>query len=104
MSFDHIGSEDVAAWFDAASRKRAGAANRGFEILGTMTFHAEERGLCTRATTTHASISRRTRGRMLSVFPTWTNWSEAVVATNLLRSSGPAAVKCSVCVGSTLEG
>ena len=42
MPLDRIGPEDVAAWFDAASRDRPGAANRAFEILRSMMFRAEE--------------------------------------------------------------
>ena len=44
MPLDRIGPEDVAAWFDAASRDRPGAANRAFEILRAMMFRAEEWG------------------------------------------------------------
>lgn len=44
MPVDRIGPEDVAAWFDAASRERPGAANRAFEILRAMMFRAEEWG------------------------------------------------------------
>ena len=33
MPLDRIGPEDVAAWFDAASKDKPGAANRAFEIL-----------------------------------------------------------------------
>ena len=45
MPLDRIGPEDVAAWFDAASTARPGAANRAFEILRAMMFRAEEWGL-----------------------------------------------------------
>ena len=45
MPLDRIGPEDVAAWFDATSRDRPGAANRAFEILRAMMFRAEEWGL-----------------------------------------------------------
>ena len=41
MPLDAIGAQDVAAWFDAASRDRPGAANRAFEILRAMMFRAE---------------------------------------------------------------
>ena len=44
MPLDRIGPEDVAAWFDAASRDKPGAANRAFEILRAMMFRAEEWG------------------------------------------------------------
>ena len=36
MSLDCIGPENVAAWFDAASKDKLGAANRAFEILRSM--------------------------------------------------------------------
>ena len=42
MPLDAIGPEDVAAWFDAASNDRPGAANRALEILRAMMFRAEE--------------------------------------------------------------
>ena len=45
MPLDRIGPEHVAAWFDAASRDKPGAANRAFEILRSMMFRAEEWGL-----------------------------------------------------------
>ena len=45
MALDAICAQDVAAWFDAASRDRPGAANRAFEILRAMMFRAEEWGL-----------------------------------------------------------
>ena len=45
MPLDCIGPEDVAAWFDAASRDRPGAANRALEILRAMVKRTEEWGL-----------------------------------------------------------
>ena len=42
VPIDRIGPEDVAAWFDAASQDKPGAANRAFEILRAMMFRAEE--------------------------------------------------------------
>ena len=45
MLLDRIGPEDVAAWFDAASKDKPGAANRALEILRAMMFRAEEWGL-----------------------------------------------------------
>ena len=45
LSIDRIGPEDVAAWFDATSKNKPGAANRAFEILRAMMFRAEEWGL-----------------------------------------------------------
>ena len=42
IALDRIGREDVAAWFDAASRERTGAANRALKILRAMMFRAEE--------------------------------------------------------------
>ena len=45
MPLDRVGREDVAAWFDAASRERTGASNRALEILRAMMLRAEEWGL-----------------------------------------------------------
>ncbi len=45
MPLDRIEPEDVAAWFDAASREKPGAANRALDILRSMMFRAEEWGL-----------------------------------------------------------
>ena len=45
MPLDRIDPEDVAAWFDAASKDKPGAANRALEILRSMMFRAEEWGL-----------------------------------------------------------
>ena len=42
MPLDRIGTQDVAAWFDAASRDKPGAANRALEILRSMMFRAEK--------------------------------------------------------------
>ena len=42
MPLDRIGPQDVAAWFDAASKDKPGAANRAVEILRAMIFRAEE--------------------------------------------------------------
>ena len=47
---DRIGPENVAAWFDAASKERPGAANRALAILRAMVFRAEEWGLRERGT------------------------------------------------------
>ena len=50
MPLDRIEPEDVAAWFDAASREKPGAANRALDILRSMMFRAEEWGLRERDT------------------------------------------------------
>ena len=50
MQLNRIGTEDVASWFDAASKDKPGAANRAFEILRAMMFRAEEWGLRPRGT------------------------------------------------------
>ena len=44
MPLDPIGPEDVAEWFDAASKDKPGAANRALEILRAMMLWAEEWG------------------------------------------------------------
>ena len=56
-----IGPEDVAAWFDAASRDKRGAANRAFEILRAMLFRAEEWGLRERGTNPCLGIRKNPR-------------------------------------------
>ena len=56
-----IGPEDVAAWFDAASRDRPGAANRAFEILRAMMFRAEEWGLRERGSNPCLGIAKNPR-------------------------------------------
>ena len=50
MPLDRIHAQDVAAWFDAASKDKPGAANRASEILRLMMIRAEERGLRERGT------------------------------------------------------
>ena len=61
MPLDRIGPEDVAAWFDAASRDKPGAANRAFEILRAMMFRAEEWGLRERGAKPCLGIARNAR-------------------------------------------
>ena len=61
MPLDRIRNEDVAAWFDAASRDRPGAANRAFEILRSMMFRAEEWGLRERGTNPCVGIRKNPR-------------------------------------------
>ena len=61
MPLDRIGPEDVAAWFDAASKDRPGAANRAFEILRSMMFRAEEWGLRERGTNPCLGIKKNPR-------------------------------------------
>ena len=56
-----IRNEDVAAWFDAASRDRPGAVNRAFEILRSMMFRAEEWGLRERGTNPCVGIRKNPR-------------------------------------------
>ena len=50
MPLNCVGTEDVASWFDAASKDKPGAANRAFEILRAMMYRAEEWGLRPRGT------------------------------------------------------
>ena len=80
MALDRIGPEDVAAWFDAASRDRPGAANRAFEILRAMMFRAEEWGLRERGSNPCLGIAKNPRnnvGRVSAV---------EVVADSLARN------------------
>ena len=64
MPLDRIGLEDVAAWFDAASREKPGAANRAFEILRAMMFRAEEWGLRERNTNPCLGIAKNPRNNV----------------------------------------
>ena len=101
MPLDRIGPEDVAAWFDAASKDRTGAANRAFEILRAMMFRAEEWGLRERSTNPCLGIVKSPRkriarfldmdelarlGRTLDAHED--RWPEAVAAIRLLALTG----------------
>ena len=101
MPLDRIGPEDVAAWFDGASRDKPGAANRAFEILRAMMFRAEEWGLRERNTNPCLGIAKNPRkqvarfldadelarlGRALDAHKA--RWPEAVAAIRLLALTG----------------
>ena len=101
MPLDRIGPEDVAAWFDAASRDKPGAANRALEILRAMMFRAEEWGLRERDTNPCLGIAFNPRknvarfldtdelarlGRALDAHEA--RWPEAVAAIRLLALTG----------------
>ena len=64
VPLDRIGREHVAAWFDAASRDKPGAANRAFEILRAMMFRAEEWGLRERGANPCLGIAKNPRNRI----------------------------------------
>ncbi|MCY4559447.1 MAG: site-specific integrase [Chloroflexi bacterium] len=98
---DRIGPEDVAAWFDAASRDKPGAANRAFEILRAMMNRAEEWGLRERGSNPCLGIAKNPRkqvarfldmdelarlGRALDTHED--RWPEAVAAIRLLALTG----------------
>ena len=101
MPLDRIGPEDVAAWFDAASKDKPGAANRAFEILRAMMFRAEEWGLRERGSNPCLGIAKNPRnhvarfldaeelarlGRALDAREA--EWPEAVAAIRLLALTG----------------
>ena len=101
MLLDRIGREDVAAWFDAASKDRPGAANRAFEKLRAMMFRAEEWGLRERGSNPCLGIDKNPRndiarfldtdelarlGRALDAHAA--RWPEAVAAIGLLALTG----------------
>ena len=98
---DRIGPEDVAAWFDAASRERPGAANRAFEILRSMMNRAEDWGWRERGSNPCLGIRKNPRrniarfldmdelarlGRALDAHEA--RWPEAVAAIRLLALTG----------------
>ena len=101
MPVERVGPEDVAAWFDAASRERPGAANRAFEILRSMMFRAEEWGWRERGTNPCLGIRKNPRnnvarfldageleriGRVLE--QRQDEWPETVAAIRLLALTG----------------
>ncbi len=101
VPLDRIGPEDVAAWFDAASRDKPGVANRAFEILRAMMFRAEEWGLREGGTNPCLGIAKNLRtqvswfhdmdelarlGRALDAHEA--RWPEAVAAIRLLALTG----------------
>ncbi len=61
---DRIGPEDVAAWFDTASKDRPGAANRAFEILRALMFRTEEWRLRERGSNPCLGIVKNPRNRI----------------------------------------
>ncbi len=101
MPLDRIGPEDVAAWFDAASRHKPGAANRAFEILRAMMFRAEECGFRERGTNPCVGIRKNPRRNVARFLDTdeiarlgraldanEARWPEAVAAIRLLALTG----------------
>ena len=96
MPLERIGPADVAAWFDAASRGKPGAANRAFEILRAMMIGAEEWGLRERGTNPCLGIARNpgTTSPGSSTPTSWRSrapdaqWPEAVAAVRLLALTG----------------
>ncbi len=101
MPLDRIDAQDVAAWFDAASKDKPGAANRAFEILRAMMFRAEEWGLRERGSNPCLGIAKNPRnhvarfldadelarlGRALDAREA--EWPEAVAAIRLLTLTG----------------
>ena len=101
MPLDRIGPEDVAEWFDTASRDKPGAANRTLEILRAMMFRAEEWGLRERDTNPCLGIAMNPRKRVARFLDTdelarlgralddqEARWPEAVAAIRLLALTG----------------
>ena len=101
MPLDRIGPEDVAAWFDAASRDKPGAANRALEILRAMMFQAEEWGLRERGSNPCLGIAKNPRNHVarfldadelarlgLALDAREAEWPEAVAAIRLLALTG----------------
>ena len=101
VPLDRIGREDVAAWFDAASRDKPGAANRAFEILRAMMFRAEEWGLRERGANPCLGIVKNPRNRIARFLDAdelarlgraldahEARWPEAVAAIRLLTLTG----------------
>ena len=101
MPLDRIDPEDVAAWFDAASKDKPGAANRALEILRAMMFRAEEWGLRERGSNPCLGIAKNPRNNVARFLDTGelarlgraldareARWPEAVAAIRLLALTG----------------
>ena len=101
MRVESVGPEDVAAWFDAASRDKPGAANRALEILRAMMFRAEEWGMRERDTNPCLGIAKNPRKKVARFLDTdelarlgraldahEARWPEAVAAIRLLALTG----------------
>ena len=101
MPVDRIGPEDVAAWFDAASKEKPGAANRAFEILRSMMFRAEEFGFRERGANPCVGIRKNPRRNIARFLDTdelarlgraldarEAEWPQAVAAIRLLALTG----------------
>ena len=101
MPLDRIDAQDVAAWFDAASKARPGAANRALEILRAMMFRAEEWGLRERGTNPCLGIAKNPRNRVARFLDAdelarlgralddhESRWPEAIAAIRLLALIG----------------
>ena len=97
MPLDRIGPEDVAAWFDATSKDKPGAANRAFEILRAMMFRAEEWSLRERDSNPCLGIAKNPRNHVARFLDTdelarlgcaldarEAEWPEAIAAIRLL--------------------
>ena len=101
MPVDRVDPEDVAAWFDAASRDKPGAANRAFEILRSMMFRAEECGFRERGSNPCVGIRKNPRRNIARFLDTdelarlgraldarEAQWPQAVAAIRLLALTG----------------
>ena len=101
LRVDRVGPEDVAAWFDEASRDRPGAANRAFEILRSMMFRAEEYGFREPGANPCLGIRKNPRRNVARFLDTGelarlgraldaseARWPEAVAAIRLLALTG----------------
>ena len=101
MPLDRIGPEDVAAWFDAASKDKPGAANRAFEILRAMMSRAEEWGMRERGTNPCIGIAKNPGKKIARFLDTdelarlgralddhEARWPDAVAAIRLLALTG----------------
>ena len=114
MRVDRVGPEDVAAWFDAASKDRPGAANRAFEILRSMMFRAEECGFRERGANPCVGIKKNPRQNIARFLDTdelarlgraldarEAQRPQAVAAIRLLALTDAAGAKCSISAGVT---
>ena len=118
MPVDRVGPEDVAAWFDAVSREKPGAANRAFEILRSMLFRAEEYGFREPGTNPCLGIRKNPRRNIATLPASLITMSSpgSDARSRSTKRAGPrpsppstcwrspavAGAKCSICAGAIL--
>ena len=101
MPLDRIGPEDVAAWFDAASRDKPARPTAPWRYYARLCF-GPRNGDCASAAPTPVSGLRRTRGTTLPGSSTRTSWPGSGARSTPTRPAGPRPSPPSGCWRSPL--